>query len=80
MINNQAKMPQQLPKVVLIHCVCNDFSPNQLLQIMEQDYPNFSTVICDDSSDLQQIEQINQFAMQHPNVQICRRPSEHKKL
>jgi cellulose synthase/poly-beta-1,6-N-acetylglucosamine synthase-like glycosyltransferase len=70
-------MPEHLPKIILIHCVCNDFSPEQLEQIIQQDYPNFQTVICDDSNDEKQVAQIDEFAKKH-NLQICRRPLEHK--
>ena len=38
------------PKVLLLYCTCNDFNADALKESMAQDYPNFETVILDDSS------------------------------
>lgn len=66
-------------KVALVIGVCNDFSPNALIQTANQTYKNIDIWICDDSNDPKIINEIDNFAKKHNNVYICRRDQEHKK-
>ncbi len=61
------------PKVLLLYCTCNDFNENALSKCMEQDYPNFKTVILDDSRDQKYIEEINNFHKRHKDIEVVRR-------
>ena len=49
-------------KVLLLYCTCNDFNDKALQSCMEQDYPNFETVILDDSTKQEYIQKIDAFA------------------
>lgn len=59
-------------KVTMVYCTCNDFNADSLLASMDQDYPNYKIVILDDSSKLQYIQEIDDFAARH-NVEVVRR-------
>ncbi len=60
------------PKFLLLYCTCNDFNANALYMCMQQDYSNFETVILDDSSKQDYIDEINNFAEKY-NVKVVRR-------
>ena len=38
------------PRFLLLYCTCNDFNAAALSACRKQDYPNFTTIILDDSS------------------------------
>lgn len=65
--------PQTAPRVLLLYCTCNDFNATALSACRKQDYPNFKTVILDDSNKFEYIKEINKFYVQHANVEIVRR-------
>lgn len=65
--------PQNTPRVLLLYCTCNDFNAKALTACRKQDYPNFKTVILDDSNKFEYIKEINKFYVQHQNVEIARR-------
>ena len=65
--------PQNAPRVLLLYCTCNDFNAKALTACLKQDYPNFKTVILDDSNKFEYIKEINKFYVQHQNVEIARR-------
>ena len=65
--------PQNAPRVLLLYCTCNDFNAKALTACRKQDYPNFKTVILDDSNKFEYIKEINKFYVQHQNVEIARR-------
>lgn len=65
--------PQNAPRVLLLYCTCNDFNVKALTACRKQDYPNFKTVILDDSNKFEYIKEINKFYVQHQNVEIARR-------
>lgn len=50
------------PKVLLLYCTCNDFNAEALKACMAQDYPNFETVILDDSTKAEYLQKIDAFA------------------
>jgi cellulose synthase/poly-beta-1,6-N-acetylglucosamine synthase-like glycosyltransferase len=62
-----------LPRVVLVYCTCNDFSDDSLLRSMRQDYPNYETVILDDSWEPAYVNAVDQFVAEH-GVRVVRRP------
>ena len=53
--------PQTAPRVLLLYCTCNDFNAAALSACRKQDYPNFKTVILDDSNKFEYIKEINKF-------------------
>src|SRR2546425_753954 len=61
------------PYVELIYTTCNDFEPGALFKSMQQDYPNFSVAICDDSTRPEYIDQVDAFVMAHQGVMVTRR-------
>lgn len=65
--------PQNAPRVLLLYCTCNDFNAKAITACRKQDYPNFKTVILDDSNKFEYIKEINKFYVQHQNVEIARR-------
>ena len=65
--------PQTTPRVLLLYCTCNDFNAAALSACRKQDYPNFKTIILDDSNKFEYIKEINKFYVQHANVEIVRR-------
>ena len=60
------------PKVLLLYCTCNDFNAEALTACMAQDYPNFQTVILDDSSKAEYLRKIDAFA-QKTGATVVRR-------
>ena len=61
------------PRVVLVYCTCDDFSADSLRRSMRQRYPNFATVILDDSRKPECIAEIDRFAAD-AKVRVVRRP------
>lgn len=61
------------PKVLLLYCTCNDFNSNALEKCMNQDYTNFKTIILDDSSKKEFINDIDLFCKEHTDVELIRR-------
>lgn len=64
---------ENAPKVLLVYCTCNDFNSKALAECRKQDYPNFKTVILDDSSNIEYQQEINKFRKKHSNVEVVRR-------
>nr|WP_277349757.1 glycosyltransferase family 2 protein [Planosporangium thailandense] len=60
------------PRVVLVYCTCNDFSAESLRVSMRQRYPNYETVILDDSRDPRYLAEIDRFAAEH-GIRVVRR-------
>lgn len=65
--------PETAPRVLLLYCTCNDFNAEALTECAKQDYPNFKTVILDDSSKFEYIREINKYRILHPSVEVVRR-------
>ena len=65
--------PKTAPRVLLLYCTCNDFNADALSACIIQDYPNFKTVILDDSAGSEYIEEINKFGAEHKDIEIVRR-------
>jgi hypothetical protein len=63
------------PRVELIHLTFNDFEPSALIKSMQQEYPNFRVVICDDSTNSDYMNRVDSFCTAHPQVQLVRRVS-----
>lgn len=59
-------------KVLLVYCTCNDFNEDSLEQSMKQDYHNFETYILDDSTNLEYMQRIDNFAKEH-QIKVIRR-------
>lgn len=47
------------PKILLAHCICNDFNEANLNQLLKQDYHNYDIAICDDSNDIETMKKID---------------------
>lgn len=65
--------PQNAPRVLLLYCTCNDFNAAALSACRKQDYPDFKTVILDDSSDPSCLAEIDAYRCKHANVEVIRR-------
>jgi cellulose synthase/poly-beta-1,6-N-acetylglucosamine synthase-like glycosyltransferase len=61
------------PRVVLVYCTCNDFSAESLRISMRQRYPNYETVILDDSRDPKYLAAVDEFAAE-TGARVIRRP------
>jgi len=72
-----AELPSPAPRVLLLYCTCNDFNEKALSACMKQDYPDFRTVVLDDSTDGNYLEEIDAFARRNHAVEVIRR-EEHK--
>lgn len=66
-------------KVALLVTVCNDFTPNTVLQLCKQTYKNMDCWILDDSFKPAEIEKINTFLKNHPNVHYFKRSEQNRK-
>jgi cellulose synthase/poly-beta-1,6-N-acetylglucosamine synthase-like glycosyltransferase len=63
------------PAVALLYPTCNDFVEAGAYSCVNQDYPNFTVYILDDSTDTAFQSQVDRFADQFPNkVRVIRRP------
>ena len=59
--------------MLLLYCTCNDFNAASLSVCRKQKYPNFKTVILDDSSDPEYIRDIDRYVAQNKNIEVVRR-------
>jgi cellulose synthase/poly-beta-1,6-N-acetylglucosamine synthase-like glycosyltransferase len=59
-------------KVVAVYCTYNDFNAASLAACMNQDYPNTSYVILDDSNQKVYMDEIDEFARIH-DIEVVRR-------
>lgn len=59
-------------KVVAVYCTYNDFNGDSLAACMNQDYPNVSYVILDDSNQKQYMDEVDEFARIH-DIEVVRR-------
>lgn len=59
-------------KIVAVYCTFNDFNQASLEACMNQDYPNVSFVILDDSTSESYLKQIDKFA-QEKGIEVVRR-------
>lgn len=60
------------PHVVLVYCTRNDFNGSALKRSMHQQYPNYRTVILDDSDQESALREIDEFAARE-GIQVVRR-------
>lgn len=60
------------PSVVMVYCTCNDFDGASLAASLDQDYPDYRTVILDDSKDPSYKARVNAFAVEH-GLEVVRR-------
>ncbi|MGN1094017.1 MAG: glycosyltransferase [Candidatus Neoclostridium sp.] len=72
-VENYAFIPNPAPHVLLLYCTCNDFNAKALSACRKQKYPNFRTIILDDSSDPEYRKEINKYRCRHGNVEVVRR-------
>jgi cellulose synthase/poly-beta-1,6-N-acetylglucosamine synthase-like glycosyltransferase len=62
------------PAVAILYTTCNDFVEESLNSCLCQDYPNFKIYILDDSSSLQHMALVDDYARRYPElVQVVRR-------
>lgn len=63
------------PGVALLHTVCNDFVEASALSCVQQDYPNYTVYILDDSASPEYQAKVDTFAARFPErVKVVRRP------
>ena len=63
------------PPVAILYTTCNDFVEESALSCVNQNYPNYTVYILDDSSDPEQKAIIDRFTTKHAEcVQVVRRP------
>ena len=63
------------PPVAILYTTCNDFVEESAVSCVNQDYPNYTVYILDDSSDPEHKNTIDAFAARYPErVQVVRRP------
>ena len=72
-IDEFSYIPDPAPRFLLLYCTCNDFNAKALSECRKQNYPNFKTVILDDSSDPQYKKEIDRYRFHHRNVEVVRR-------
>ena len=65
-------LPARAPRFVLLYCTCNDFNAKALSISCKQRYPNFQTVILDDSTKEGYRREIDAFAKQR-GIEVVRR-------
>lgn len=62
------------PEVALLYTTCNDYMEDSLISCVNQDYPNYTVYILDDSSDENYKSKVDEFASRFPNqVEVIRR-------
>jgi uncharacterized protein YnzC (UPF0291/DUF896 family) len=77
-INNSSIMPDVLPTVAIVVPTYNDFMPRETKQSFAQTYRGgIKFYILDDSTDKDQIQQINDFAKKN-NVTVLRQTKENR--
>lgn len=64
-------------RVAILVSTCNDCVPSTILQTAKQTYKNVDVWICDDSSNPDHMQMIDEFAKQH-NIRVFRRSQEHR--
>jgi cellulose synthase/poly-beta-1,6-N-acetylglucosamine synthase-like glycosyltransferase len=68
--NKHGNLPDK--SIVAVYCTYNDFSGTSLEACMNQDYPNVSFVILDDSTDPEFIKRVDDFA-EEKKIEVVRR-------
>jgi hypothetical protein len=77
-VNNSSIMPKVLPTVAIVVPIYNDFMPRETKQSFVQTYRGgIKFYILDDSTDENQIKQINDFAKNN-NITILRQTKENR--
>jgi len=63
------------PPVAILYTTCNDFVEESVASCVQQEYPNYTVYILDDSSQQEFKDRVDAFAAQYPGlVQVVRRP------
>ncbi|MCO6490308.1 MAG: glycosyltransferase [Phaeodactylibacter sp.] len=64
------------PAVAILYTTCNDFVEESVLSCVQQDYPNYTVYMLDDSSSPEYQAKVDAFAARFPElVKVVRRPS-----
>lgn len=64
-----------LPPVAILYTTCNDFVEESVLSCVQQDYPDFTVYLLDDSTDEKYKALVDGFAARFPErVKVVRRP------
>ncbi|MFY9234032.1 MAG: glycosyltransferase [Fimbriimonadaceae bacterium] len=67
-------LPKTAPAVALLYTTCNDFVEESAESCLDQDYPDYTVYICDDSSIPAFREKVDAFAAKYPaKVKVLRR-------
>jgi cellulose synthase/poly-beta-1,6-N-acetylglucosamine synthase-like glycosyltransferase len=63
------------PPIAILYTTCNDFVEESMVSCVQQDYPNYTVYILDDSSGQEFKDRVDAFAAQYPDlVKVVRRP------
>lgn len=66
------------PAAALLYTTCNDFSESSVMSCVQQDYPDYTVYILDDSSDEKSKKEVDEFANRYPAlVKVIRRSNRH---
>ncbi|MEQ1747475.1 MAG: glycosyltransferase family 2 protein, partial [Saprospiraceae bacterium] len=66
---------ETFPPVAILYTTCNDFVEESVVSCVQQDYPNFTVYMLDDSSDQHFKDLVDLFAARYPErVVVVRRP------
>lgn len=66
------------PAVALLYTTCNDFEEKSVWSCVNQDYPDYTVYILDDSNQEESKNQVDAFATLYPNlVKVIRRSNRH---
>jgi len=67
-------LPSQQPPVAILYATYNDFIANSALSCVQQDYPDYTVYLLDDSTDQVYRKQVDDFAALYPDrVRVVRR-------
>jgi cellulose synthase/poly-beta-1,6-N-acetylglucosamine synthase-like glycosyltransferase len=68
-------LPTKPPAIAILYTTCNDFVEASALSCVEQDYPDFTVYLLDDSSRPHMRRRVDRFAEKYPSrVRVVRRP------
>ncbi|MGH9932169.1 MAG: glycosyltransferase, partial [Pyrinomonadaceae bacterium] len=72
------RLPAEPPAVAVLYTTCNDFVAASARSCVDQDYPEFTVYVLDDSSEQEYQRRVDDFAAQYPErVRVVRRPDRH---
>jgi len=67
--------PHSDVRIAVLYLTCDDFQKHACESCVQQNYPadHFQVIICDDSQETKYLKQIDDFALEYPQVTVMRR-------